>query len=281
MRPRTQALALALLLSLTSLGCGRKPEATAAASKAAAEAGQDSKAGNAAALPGSASAPLAGPLEVSGTVVETMDTSDYTYLKLKTPIGEVWAAVVKADVKVGAKVKIVQGMQMDGFESKTLKRKFDTIIFGSLDTGAGAPSLPPVEGMAAHDATKPPADGMAAHATKKPEADLGPIKVEKASGTEGKTIAELFSAKAALKDKPVAVRGKVVKYLPGIMGKNWVHLKDGTGSKAKKDDDLAFTTKEKVEVGSVIVVRGTLKIDHDPGTGFAYPVLLEDPKIIK
>jgi len=274
---RSTHLTLALLLSITPLACGKKPESAAPLPKAAPEAIQAAKPEGA--VSGSASAPAPGSLEIGGTVLETKDAGDYTYLKLRTPIGEVWAAVVKADVKVGAKVKIVQGMQMDGFESKTLKRKFDTIIFGSLDTGAGAGKA--VGGMASHGEAKPPADAMGAHAAKKPEADLGPIKVERASGSEGKTVAELYAAKTALKDKPVAVRGKVVKYLPGIMGKNWVHLKDGTGSKGKKDDDLAFTTKEKVEVGSVIVVRGALKIDHDPGTGFAYPVLLEDPKITK
>ena len=263
---RSTHLTLALLLSITPLACGKKPESAAPLPKAAPEAIQAAKPEGA--VSGSASAPAPGSLEIGGTVLETKDAGDYTYLKLRTPIGEVWAAVVKADGAGGSSVKIVQGMQMTGFESKTLDRKFDTIIFGSLDTGAGVPALPPVE-------------GMAAHASKKPEADLGPIKVEKASGAEGKTIAEVYTAKAALKDKPVAVRGKVVKYLPGIMGKNWVHLKDGTGSKGKKDDDLAFTTKEKVEVGSVIVVRGMLKIDHDPGTGFVYPVLLEDPKITK
>ena len=46
---------------------------------------------------------------------------------------------------------------------------------------------------------------------------------------------------AALKDVKVAVRGKVVKFLPAIMGKNWIHLRDGSGSTAAGDFDLTVT----------------------------------------
>ena len=33
---------------------------------------------------------------VTGTVLETMDAAGYTYMRLKTPKGEIWAAVQKA-----------------------------------------------------------------------------------------------------------------------------------------------------------------------------------------
>jgi hypothetical protein len=116
---------------------------------------------------------------------------------------------------------------------------------------------------------------------KKSPVDETPIKVEKASGSEGKTVAELFAQRAALKGKTVAVRGKVVKFLPEIMGKNWVHIRDGSGSAKGKDNDLTVTTKEKVAVGDVVVVRGTLQSDKDIGAGYEFPAIIEDAKLSK
>src|SRR6185503_16294412 len=46
------------------------------------------------------------------------------------------------------------------------------------------------------------------------------VKVAKADGANAKTIAELWNGKDTLKGTPVVVRGKVVKSLSGIMGKN-------------------------------------------------------------
>ena len=70
-------------------------------------------------------APAAAAPSVQGEVLETLDADVYTYLKLKTKQGEVWAAVNKAPVKKGAQVTIENPMLMTNFESKTLKRKFD------------------------------------------------------------------------------------------------------------------------------------------------------------
>ena len=52
--------------------------------------------------------------------------------------------------------------------------------------------------------------------------------IAKAEG--GKTIEEIFAEKATLAGGKVDVRGKVVKVNPGIMGKNWLHIRDGSGA---------------------------------------------------
>ena len=57
-----------------------------------------------------------------------------------------------------------------------------------------------------------------------------PVKVAKASGSDARTVAEVVGGKTALKDKNVSLRGQVVKANLGIMGKNWFHLQDGSGS---------------------------------------------------
>jgi len=109
--------------------------------------------------------------------------------------------------------------------------------------------------------------------------DLSNIKVARASGPNAKTVEEIVTQRTELKDKPVLLRGKVVKFNPGIMGKNWVHLRDGTGSDAKESNDVLVTTQDMAGLGDVVTVRGTVRIDKDFGSGYAYAVLIEDATI--
>ena len=121
----------------------------------------------------------------SGTILETMDASSYTYMKLKTDSGEIWAAVPQTKVKVGEKVTVLNPQTMDGFESKTLKRKFDHIMFGTLKEAA---------------ASAPSADAKEHHQNLPAETvDIAKIKVEKAKGPTGHTVAEIYAQKAELK----------------------------------------------------------------------------------
>ena len=76
---------------------------------------------------------------VNGVVLEVKDVDSYTYLRLKTKDGEIWAAVAKAPVKAGAEVTIENAMVMDNFESKTLKKTFDHIVFGSIAASGASP----------------------------------------------------------------------------------------------------------------------------------------------
>ncbi len=100
-----------------------------------------------------------------------------------------------------------------------------------------APGSTPVGTLAAaHPATALAPDVQREMATQHALAGAGPaevgkIDVKRAEGPEGKRIAELFASKSELGNKEVAVRGKVVKVLHGIMGKTWIHLRDGTGTR--------------------------------------------------
>lgn len=234
----------------------------------------------------------AAPLgSVTGKVLETMDSGGYTYMKLSSGGGEVWTAVNAAKVKKGQTVTVVNAMAMDGFESKTLHRKFDRILFGSLAGPGGAGSAPPIDAAAAQQGQMPPGhpdasdpkyrEMMAAQhaAAGQGPADVGSVKVPKAEG--GKTVAEIYADRKTLADKEVSVRGKVVKFLPGIMGRNWLHLRDGSGTADKKDNDLTVTTSETAAIGDVVVAKGKVKVDQDFGAGYAYPVLVESAKISK
>jgi len=75
------------------------------------------------------------------------------------------------------------------------------------------------------------------------------------------------------------VRGKVVKFNGGIMGRNWIHIQDGTGVAADGTNDLLVTSDAGAKVGDVITVTGTVAIDKDFTAGYAYAVLIEGAKI--
>jgi hypothetical protein len=72
---------------------------------------------------------------VSGKVVETIDSGRYTYVRLENNGKEIWVAVYKVKVAVGENVSFKPGIEMVNFESKTLKRKFDKIIFSEGPVG--------------------------------------------------------------------------------------------------------------------------------------------------
>ena len=110
-------------------------------------------------------------------------------------------------------------------------------------------------------------------------ADASAVKVEKAEGKNAKTVAEVWASRAALKGQDVLVRGKVVKVTSGVMGRNWLHVRDGSGSPETKDHDLTVTTDAAVKVGDVVTVAAAVSVDRDFGAGYAYPVILENAKV--
>lgn len=111
--------------------------------------------------------------------------------------------------------------------------------------------------------------------------DVGDIKVPKASGPDARTVAEIITKRIELKDKTVLVRGKVVKFTPEILNKNWIHLRDGSGSASDNTHDVIVTTNEQARVGDVVVVKGVVHVDKELGSGYAYKVLIEEATLQK
>ncbi len=94
----------------------------------------------------------------------------------------------------------------------------------------------------------------------------------------GQTVAELFARKTDLVDKRVRLRGRVVKANRGIMGKNWLHIQDGTGDSGS--NDLTVTSVDGYAApGATVIVEGTLGVDKDIGAGYFFPVIIEDAVI--
>ena len=100
--------------------------------------------------------------------------------------------------------------------------------------------------------------------------------IERAEG--GKTIAEVFAEKDQLAGETIVFRGKVVKTNAGIMGKNWLHIRDGSG--AEGTNDLTVTTIEVLpNVGDTVVVSGPVVLNKDFGMGYEYDIIIEDADV--
>jgi hypothetical protein len=264
-------LVLAVLLALAVTACKKSNAPTPAQAPAAGG-------------PVATAAAAAGG--VSGKLVERIDAAPYSYLKIATSAGEVWAAVPQAAIEKGVDVVIENPMPMDGFESKSLNRKFEKIYFGTLAGQGGAAQAAAPAGMPPGAAPAPgqmppggmPPGGMGAQhaAAAAGPSDVGDVKVPKATGANAKTVAEIHAQKGDLKEKKVVVRGKVVKSNSGIMGKNWIHVRDGSGSAEKGDNDITVTSESAASVGDVLVITGVVRVDKDFGAGYAYPVIIEE-----
>lgn len=250
-----------------------------------------------------APAPASTQQSQSGKVLETMDAGGYTYLKVDTGLSQPWIAIPQSKVKVGQDVTYQQGMVMKNFASKSMNRTFDTIVFSSGLVGAttnphggmgmGSMPNPHAEKTAAGDdsfASAVQAEG-GAPAMQQPAASSGgslgaiapftEIKVEKATGDNAYNVSEIFEKTETLNGKTVRVQGKVVKFSPSIMGRNWIHLQDGTGDPMKNTHDLVVTTSETIENGKTITIEGVLAANKDFGAGYKYVAIVEEAKTVK
>jgi len=234
---------------------------------------------------------------ISGKVLQVMNSGGYSYIYLQRNNGEkVWVAVAEARIAVGDSMSFKEGLVMSKFESKSLKRTFDSIIFSNgiipQAKPAPAPAPPPKAVPAASPPKATPAAGPSVAApARQPSAPMGSkvavmpketkISVKKAVGLNAYTIAEIYRNSAKLDKKQVVVRGKIVKVTSGVMKRIWVHIQDGTGSQAKGTHNLVCTTATKPHLDDVVTVRGTLAKDRDFGYGYRYSVIIENATINK
>ncbi len=229
--------------------------------------------------------PAAGEV-IRGKVTEKIDVNQYSYLKINSADGEVWTAVPTTTKGVGDVVGVAGAMWMEDFKSSTLKRTWPKIAFGVLQGEAPSgprQSAPPRAGAgmfaeAAAQSPQSPSMAMpAGHPAPAAAADTGPVKVSKASGPQGRTIADIYAQSAQLKDRSISVHGKVVKATNGVMGKNWLHLRDGTGQGATAD--LTVASDQTAGVGDTVLVSGIVHLDRNLGGGYHYDVLVEDAQV--
>ena len=210
---------------------------------------------------------------ITGTVREQITVEPYVYVRLETAQGDVWAAVLQAPLSVGSPITVYNVLLMEQFASQTLNRTFARIYFGSLVPVPGGANEAPTaaEGAAASApmAGTPPAD----------DAKVG--RIARATGGDARTIGELWTQKSHLAGATVSIRGVVVRYNPGVMGKNWIHVQDGSGDAASGTHDIAVTTLDAAAVGDTVVISGTVRTNRDLGAGYTYALIVEDAKVAR
>jgi hypothetical protein len=221
------------------------------------------------------------PDPLRGRVKETMNSGGYTYVLLGTEHGDVWAAAKEFAVSPGDEVEVGALMPMHNFHSATLQRTFQQIQFVERamvvgSSSGGGPGQPtPGTPSAGMPPGHPPVGGAAAQSKPGP---LTPEPGEIDAIPDGATVAELFDNRADLQGKAVKFRGRVVKANRGIMGRNWLHIQDGTGEPGSNDITVTSATGFAAP-GTIVVVEGTLGIERDFGAGYAYDVIVEDATI--
>ncbi len=198
---------------------------------------------------------------IVGEVLETMNAGGYSYVLVQTATGDVWAAGPETSVAVGDKVDLGQGMLMPDFRSEKLDRTFAEIYFVGAIKPAGA----------ATETAMPAGHGGAPAAA----TDIDVSDVAKADG--GYTIAEMYALGASASGREFAVRGKVVKVNKNIMGTNWYHIQDG--SEEGVHGDLTITSAAALNVGDLVLVKGTGTVNKDFGAGYRYDLIIEDAQI--
>lgn len=249
-RPTSLFISLAMVASLAACTGSKQPAAAPDADQNQAATG---------------TAPQdAGTAVVTGEVLETANASSYTYVRVATDDGEIWAAAPQFQVAIGDRVQVPLEMPMENFHSDALNRDFDVVYFA----GRIAP-----EGEVPVAVSMPAGHPQVASA----EASVTAGAVEPAKG--GLTVAQVWQQRADLAGNTVTVRGKVVKFNGGIMGTNWMHLQDGTGDAADGTHDITVTSSTAVKVGDVVTATGTVAVDRDFGAGYKYAVIVENARI--
>jgi hypothetical protein len=249
-------------LSLALVACGERQQAPEVAKPSA--------------QPAPAAAIDAASPAKSGKVIETMNAAGYTYVHVDTGTEKFWAAAPETAISVGDTVAVPEGMPMANFQSKALNRTFDVVYFvpGLITEGGGLPGAP-VSMPAGH----PPTVNGKMDSPGAPKVTAPAEVTLKGIAKADQTVADIYAQKAALAGKPVKVRGKVVKFSAGIMGKNWVHLQDGSGQPGS--NDLTVTTLATANIGDTVLVSGNLTVGKDFGYGYQYDVIIEDAKVTK
>lgn len=194
------------------------------------------------------------------TALEILQAERYTYLQVKENNDTYWIATVKFDAKVGNTYLYRGGLLKTNFESQEHNRTFDKIYLVSE-----------IVDEAAHPGSNASAEPAAANTAASPDKPLTE------SVKDAVKLDLLLKNKEKYAGKSVTVYGKCVKANYGIMGKNWIHLQDGT-KKDGKVCDITITTTENIPLGAIIALEGKVILNKDFGAGYKYEILIEDAK---
>ena len=190
-------------------------------------------------------------------ILEVLPTSKYVYLRVSEDENEFWIATGKKDVNVGESYFYKKGILKTNFESKEHNRIFDKVYLVSNIVSAN-------HGSEANNTSLQKKEITLADPANNIEVE-GSIK-----------ISELVKNKDKYEGQEIQISGKCTKLNPNIMGKNWIHLKDGSYD----EFDLVITSDISVPEGHFVTMKGVVVLDKDFGAGYKYDLIIENGKIV-
>ncbi len=195
-------------------------------------------------------------------LLDTLQSSRYSYLKVSENDKEFWLATMRANFIIGEDYVFEKGLFKTDYYSTQFDRSFDEIYLVS--------DLRP----AFSDGQKNALDKMF---DSKPARSAPSISSEEDLEREGSLkIAELIQNAEQYVGKSVQITAKVTKINANIMDRHWLHLKDGSFD----NFDLVATSQTAVPAGHIVTIKATLNRDVDFGAGYSYDLILENAEVI-
>lgn len=209
---------------------------------------------------------------------EVIQVKDYTYMRVLEDGIEKWLAVPSIEAEVGKTYYFKNGMEMPNFESRELKRTFPTIYFvEGISTDPSVSTVLNNVNTNTVNTNKVDINTIDLSSKSKPKLEKKEIKIKPISGAI--TINQLYKNAKQYEGKIVKIKGKVTKFNPKIMNKNWIHIQDGTEYNGKFD--LTLVTNAEANVGDVIVMEGKVSLNKDFGYGYFYELIVEDATLVE
>lgn len=199
------------------------------------------------------------------TVIESVPTSKYLYLKVAEDGREYWMATSQTEVENGEVYYYNEALIRSNFESKEMQRVFDTIyLVTRIVPEAQAEILKPVKSIAT-----PPVEGSDSEpAVTQDGAQANMSRVQ---------IADILNDPVSYEGQYVEISGTCTKVNEGILNRNWIHLKDGSAD----DKDFVVTSDAAVKPGDNVTMRAVVRLDKDFGAGYRYAIILEEGEVIQ
>jgi hypothetical protein len=195
-------------------------------------------------------------------VIEVLQASQYTYLQVKEGSEIRWVAVTQQKISAGEVYYYDKALEMNDFHSKELDKTFDAIYFVNQIS-----KTPLKQGLI---------ESKSPHTGKVQTEKDSNITLEKQD--QEITIAQIFGNPSSFTEKEFEIRGIVVKVNQSILGKNWIHIQDGTGSNG--NFDLTITSQDLAELNSEVTFSGKISLNRDFGAGYVYDVIMEDATLV-
>jgi hypothetical protein len=218
----------------------------------------------------------------NGTVVDVIDAGRYVYVQIDLGDKRIWVAAPAFVGKLGDTVLVPPALELAGFRSKRLNRRFKRIYFVGgirrVSTPAGEESAPTWP-----ESPSPVAPDMGTQITHPPvDVPPGETAIETGEGENPaaqKTLSEIIADRESLAGREIQARVRIVTFTADIMGRNWLHVQDADGVEGA--DEIVVTTNAMLSVGDVVLIRGIVSVDRDFGLGLIYPVIIEDAEVAK